>query len=152
MLKKLMTAMTAGLALALAYSDFATADMATVVDPPSNIRTNPNGEIICSVRSVKPINVYGYSNGWYKTDVCGETGYIHQSQIRFNQSTPPGTSRAGVATVFAPPSNIRTSPNGEIICSIRAVKTINIYGYRNGWYKTDACGESGYINESQVRF
>ena len=83
MLTKLMTAMTAGLALALAYSDFASADMATVVDPPSNIRTSPNGEIICSIRTVKTINIYGYKNGWYKTDACGEIGYINKSQVRF---------------------------------------------------------------------
>ena len=55
------------------------------------------------------------------------------------------------AIVFAPPSNIRAVPNGQIICSVRSATSINIYSYRNGWYETDYCGW-GYIHQSQVRF
>jgi len=154
-LKKLITAMTTGLALAFAYSNSANADIATVFAPPSNIRATPDGKIICSVKTVKPISVYDYSNGWYKTDVCGRTGYIHKSQLHFEQAekkTPSGTSSAGAAVVFDPPSNVRATPNGEILCSIRTVKTINVYGSKNGWYETDACGKTGYINKSQLHF
>ena len=57
---------------------------AVVFDPPSNIRAVPNGQIICSVQSKTSINVYGQSNGWYKTDYCGQ-GYIHQSQVSLQQ-------------------------------------------------------------------
>jgi hypothetical protein len=60
--------------------------------------------------------------------------------------------------VFDPPSNVRTSPNGPILCSIKTRKVINIIhferdsGYHSDrWYKTDACGEMGYISAGQVR-
>ncbi|WP_246140398.1 hypothetical protein [Euhalothece natronophila] len=58
--------------------------VARVFDPPSNVRETPNGRIICSVRQVTMIDLYGSpSNGWYQTDVCGPMGYIHHSQIEF---------------------------------------------------------------------
>lgn len=62
------------------------------------------------------------------------------------------TSRGGVATVFAPPSNIRKYPNGEILCSVKSRTNINIYGSIGEWYYTDACGQLGVIHSSQVRF
>lgn len=57
-----------------------------------------------------------------------------------------------VALVYAPPSNVRATPNGDILCSISGRSYINIYGYSGGWYETDACGQAGVIHESQVRF
>ena len=59
------------------------AGAALVFDPPSNIRSSPNGAILCSVRSPVYINVYGRSGQWYTTDFCGSPGYIHQGQLRF---------------------------------------------------------------------
>ena len=68
------------------------------------------------------------------------------------RTSNPITSTAGAAIVFAPPSNVRATPNGAIICSVRSVTSINIYGSTNGWYRTDACGSMGYIHHSQIRF
>lgn len=64
----------------------------------------------------------------------------------------PVTSPTGAAVVFAPPSNVRATPNGTIICSVRSVSTIDLYDYANGWYKTDVCGAIGFIHHSQLRF
>lgn len=64
-------------------------------------------------------------------------------------SNPP--SRSGVARVFDPPSNVRTSPNSNILCSVRNVTNINIYGSTGSWYYTDYCGERGVIHSSQIR-
>lgn len=64
-----------------------------------------------------------------------------------------GISSQGVATVFDPPSNVRATPNGRIICSVRQVMNIDLYGATsNGWYRTDVCGAMGYIHNSQIRF
>lgn len=52
--------------------------------------------------------------------------------------------------VFAPPSNVRISPNGPVQCVLNSHEWITVYGYSNGWYKTDACGVMGFIHESQV--
>lgn len=54
--------------------------------------------------------------------------------------------------VFDPPSNIRTSPNGSVKCTIARRRTIQVYVEpQNGWYSTTACG-GGWIHESQIRY
>ena len=61
--------------------------------------------------------------------------------------------KQGVAIVFDPPSNVRNTPNGGIICSVREVGNIDLYGTpKNGWYRSDICGEMGYIHKSQIQF
>ena len=58
---------------------------------------------------------------------------------------------ASQAIVFDPPSNVRATPNGTLICSVTSQRNINIYGSTNQWYKTDACGKIGYIHQSQIQ-
>ena len=64
------------------------------------------------------------------------------------------------AYVYDPPSNVRTSATGPILCVISQPTTINIYGYggttydgarKVTWYQTDACGQMGVIAYSQIR-
>jgi len=57
-----------------------------------------------------------------------------------------------IVTVFDPPSNVRTAPNGAILCSISEYQTIHTYGSTGPWYYTDACGKMGVIHVSQIRF
>ncbi|OKH22017.1 hypothetical protein NIES593_13860 [Hydrococcus rivularis NIES-593] len=61
--------------------------VATVLNPGTLVRDEPSptGKILCPVRSVRTINTYGETNGWYKTDICGTMGYIHQSQLTFDR-------------------------------------------------------------------
>ncbi len=69
----------------------------------------------------------------------------------------PSNSKLEV-TVFAPPSNVRNTPNGKIIlCRVDTIKKIKIYGEicspYSGWYFTDVCnGQIGAIHISQIRF
>lgn len=59
--------------------------------------------------------------------------------------------RSRQALVFDPPSNVRASPNGDILCSVNDRRDINIYGSDGGgWYYTDACGQIGVIHHSQI--
>lgn len=69
-------------------------------------------------------------------------------------SEPPLTNNIGVAIVFDPPSNVRETPNGKILCSVREPATINIYGQQGQWYDTDVCGRGkrGLIHSSQIKF
>lgn len=68
------------------------------------------------------------------------------------RSDAPEISSSGAAIVFDPPSNVRTSPNGGILCSITSKGTIPIQGKQGDWYETDYCGSPGYIHKGQVRF
>jgi hypothetical protein len=64
---------------------------AFVYKPPSNVRNNPNGDVLCSIDEPTDIMIYDYAgstyNGtrevkWYYTDACGSTGVIANSQFR----------------------------------------------------------------------
>ncbi|HTL89894.1 MAG TPA: caspase family protein [Leptolyngbya sp.] len=72
-------------------------------------------------------------------------------------ATAASTSKTGVALVVAPPSNVRTSPNGSILCIINSSAnkkiSIDIYGKANPeWYYTDFCGTIGMIHHTQIKF
>jgi serine/threonine protein kinase, bacterial len=130
----------------------------TVIDPPSNVRTAPNGSIACAIPTVMDITVFNPNGNWYQTDACGTVGYIHRSQIQFataeSDHFPEVSSAASgqLATVIDPPSNIRVQPNGEILCKISSVQSIRVSSSSGDWYVTDACGSDGYIHRSQLRF
>ncbi len=53
--------------------------------------------------------------------------------------------------VFAPPSNVRSTPNGDIQCVVSTVRSIKVYGFSGDWGITDFCGKTGYIHRSQVQ-
>jgi len=69
-----------------------------------------------------------------------------------NYKIPTSSAQPKTAVVFDPPSNVRTAPNGPILCSVRERITINIYGSTGSWYYTDACGTTGVIDSSQLQF
>ena len=62
----------------------------------------------------------------------------------------------GGALVHTPPSNVRESPGGKVICVIREKKTITVNGSTNitdddgEWIRTNACGKTGVIHSSQI--
>lgn len=64
----------------------------------------------------------------------------------------PSAAGSGAAIVFDPPSNIRSSPNGAILCSVTSRGAIPIQGREGDWYLTDFCGSPGYIHAGQIRF
>ncbi|NJM52456.1 MAG: hypothetical protein HC846_03105 [Blastocatellia bacterium] len=66
------------------------------------------------------------------------------------------TSWRGGALVHTPPSNVRESPAGKVICVIREKKTIMVQGSTNitdddgEWIRTTACSKPGVIHSSQI--
>lgn len=92
-------------------------NQATVYNPPSNVRVTPNGRVLCSLRTVTTINVYGMSGQWYQTDACnGQMGYIHQSQVQLiddnNTETVSGTCE--VVGIRTGQLSLRFTPNGRV--------------------------------------
>ncbi len=67
-------------------------------------------------------------------------------------SAAPANTTAGAGIVFDPPSNIRATPNGAILCAVTRRGTIPIQGREGDWYRTDFCGTPGYIHSGQLRF
>lgn len=138
---------------------FAQTTRAVVFEPPSNVRVTPNGQILCSVKSVTSINTYGSRNGWYLTDVCGRNGYIHHSQIRF-QSTSESVKNPTclVTNIRTGQLAVRKSPGGE---SIIGLNNDNVVQYIRGdfpWYYVKVIegpnqrvnGRMGWVNANYL--
>jgi hypothetical protein len=54
-------------------------------DPPSQVRTGPNGAQVCLLDQPREISVLGIKDLWLETDACGtdRPGFIHRSLVRF---------------------------------------------------------------------
>ena len=79
-----------------------------------------------------------------------------------NQPLSASTVVAEYAIVNKITSNVRSEPNGKIICRITKKLTISVYHFtsgvnglgspKNGWYSTSACGKEqvGWIHQSLI--
>jgi hypothetical protein len=58
---------------------------ALLFDPPSQVRTGPNGAQLCLLDQPREISVLGIKDLWLATDACGtdRPGFIHRSLVRF---------------------------------------------------------------------
>ena len=77
-----------------------------------------------------------------------------RDMIQIVCTAPSFNEGIGIGVVFDPPSNVRSSPNGTIICTIRELTAIELRGgvVGDGWLRTNFCGRSGVIHQSQVLF
>ncbi len=82
---------------------------AVIIDPPSNIRTAPNGDVICSVGSRATINIYGSVGSWYYTDACARMGVIHSSQfvISAEETTQPSSESPSSSSYSTQECNVK---------------------------------------------
>lgn len=128
-----------------------------VVHPPANIFNNPNGEkSLCKVGTKQKIYIDKSTikgrNGkyWYRTNICGEIGYVYYSDI-----APSYEKDHHIVKIIDPPSNVREKPNlrAKILCKLSKAVSINTFGKgvpdTRGklWFKTDVCRNIGYISE-----
>ncbi|MEO0769845.1 MAG: hypothetical protein AAFY72_10500 [Cyanobacteria bacterium J06649_4] len=107
-----------------------TASLPTPIEPP----TPTDGPI--------PIAVEPYAS----------TSARQTQPTRPTLASPNRATSLRTALVYDPSSNVRATPNGQIICSIDTVAYINILGRLGDWYDTDACGRMGVIHSSQISF
>lgn len=134
---------------------------AVIYAPPSNVRVTPNGSILCNIKRVTTINTYGYNNGWYSTDICGGQGYIHESQIRFQNTYQPNSYSVNcyVINIKTGQLAVRKSPGGE---SIAGLNNNNRVEYINGempWFyirvvngpNSRVNGKTGWVNANYLQ-
>ncbi len=91
-----------------------------------------------------------------KQKLADERKVLEAKKKEAEQISPPADART--ATITDPPTNIRLSPNGTILCVVKQRTIVNITGTTNvsdnngTWYYTDACGKQGMIHSSQIKF
>ncbi|MCW5312964.1 hypothetical protein GTQ43_03590 [Nostoc sp. KVJ3] len=92
------------------------------------------------------------------TSLSDRTSHSPQSQATKNMlqivcTAPSSNPGIVIGVVFDPPSYIRKSPNGKVICAIKELRAIELNGgiTPDGWLFTPTCG-GGVIHKSQIRF
>ncbi|MCV3212987.1 hypothetical protein OGM63_05500 [Plectonema radiosum NIES-515] len=131
---------------------------AVVIDPPSNVRVKPNGGIICAIRSQASIAVSDYRNGWYKTDACGRSGFIHQSQIRLQSDGEDVEASCSVTGIQTGQLALRLSPNGKSKAGLNNGNTVLPIKTQDNWYYVRVIsgpnnrvnGLEGWVNSNYI--
>lgn len=78
-----------------------------------------------------------------------------QWQTTVNEINPedPLSMVFTTAKVGSIPARIRTAPNGTLMCILPVGQEVRITSQPyNGWYRTDACGATGYIHDESLEF
>lgn len=129
------------------YANAQSIESAVVIDPPSNVRVKPNGAIICAIRSQTSIAIYDYKNGWYKTDVCGRSGYIHQSQVRLQPDSEVVETYCSVTNIQTGQLALRLSPNGKSKAGLNNGNTVLPIKTQGNWsYVRVISGPNNRVN------
>ncbi|MFB5561861.1 SH3 domain-containing protein [Bacillus cereus] len=103
------------------------------------------------------------SNGWYKINFNGQTGYVSGEFVRGSGAQPPktdnGTSNSGQTIngtykVTANALNVRSgsNPGTRSLGLVYQNQTLSVIGKEaNGWYKINFNGQTGYVSGEFVR-
>lgn len=123
------------------------------------LRFSPNGKSKSGLNNGNTVKVLRYGSGVWRyvrvldgpnNQVNGLEGWVNSSYLTCGGADNSNEFKNVV--VFAPPSKVRTSPNGKVQCTITKRQVIKVYAEPQGaWYSTTACG-GGWIHESQIRF
>ncbi|AFY36741.1 hypothetical protein Lepto7376_0299 [[Leptolyngbya] sp. PCC 7376] len=92
-------------------------------------------------------------NAKHQTD-CPVRHTFWQTEVR-RSDAPEANSGLSftVATVSEAPARIRTAPNGALMCSVEPGQRVSILSQPfDGWYRTEACGTVGYVNDDYLIF
>ena len=122
------------------------------------LRFAPNGKTRAGLDNGNTVEVIRNGSGVWSyvrvlngpnSRVNGLEGWVNSnylSCVRVAQSEDSAN-----VIVFDPPSKVRTSPNGNILCTITNRRVIQVSLEPQGsWYHTSACG-GGWIHDSQFR-
>jgi serine/threonine-protein kinase len=133
---------------------------AVIYAPPSNVRATPNGQVICRITAVTRINTYSYNKGWYRTDVCGRNGYIHESQVRFESvgQSPSFSGTCYVTNIRTGQLAVRKSPGGASIVGLNNGNTVQYLEGDMPWYyirvisgpNPQVNGRTGWVNANYL--
>ncbi|HDR6289238.1 TPA: SH3 domain-containing protein [Bacillus cereus] len=137
----------------------------TVTADKLNVRSaaSTSGSKIGSVYEGQSLSVISQeSNGWYKINFNGRTGYVSGEFVKGGGAQPPktdnNTSSGGQAVngtyrVTATALNVRSgsNPGTRSLGIVYNNQTLSVIGQEgNGWYKINFNGQTGYVSNQYV--
>ncbi len=124
----------------------------TVTADTLNVRSGSStkSKVIGSVKKGTKLSVQKKeSNGWYKIDFKGKTGYVSGTYVKATTSATKTTY-----TVTADTLNVRSGSNtkSKVIGSVKKGTKLTVQKKEsNGWYKIDFKGKTGYVSGTYVK-
>jgi len=123
-----------------------------VVDVPAgavlNVRAAPWGTIVSQVKDNTKLKVIGSSGDWYKIDQSGKTRYVHKDYVKKAATT---TSWTGKVSSNGYNLNVRSSPWGSIVGSLKDNASVKVIGSSGDWYKISYNGKTCYVHKDYIK-
>ena len=119
-----------------------------------------NYPVTTVIRLGNKVTMYEKTNGFYKINYGGKTGYISEQYVKKASATTNSTSSVstpvltstGTGNVTASSLNMRktASMGSSIMGIIKKGLKVNLYGTQDGFYKIMYNGQVGYIAKTYI--
>jgi len=122
----------------------------------TNVRSTPNGDVVMKIKDGSPIRYSKYNASWciVYNSYGDELGYVHSSkivdEISYDSASP--NLNSGYIKQEGGYTNVRYTPNGDIVMKIKDGSPILYSRYNASWcivYNTDG-EELGYVHSSKI--
>ncbi|MFC5711466.1 N-acetylmuramoyl-L-alanine amidase [Thalassorhabdus alkalitolerans] len=125
---------------------------ATVTASSLNVRSTPSGTIIGSLPNGSQVSIYSYEGSWAEIRYNGQKAYVSSNFLNV-QTTSPGDSGSepsdGIvasAKVAASTLNVRRTPNGSSLGSLRNGSSVDIYSFDGDWAEIRYEGQKAFVH------
>ncbi|UPM53622.1 C40 family peptidase [Gottfriedia acidiceleris] len=111
-------------------------------------------QILGSVNKNQRLDVISVSNGWYKINYNGVTGYISSSYVGKVTESNNNNQSVGTGNYISTGNGVRirsgAGTSHQILGSVNKNQRLDVISLSNGWYKVKYKGTTGYISASYV--
>ncbi len=119
----------------------------TVTASALNMRAEPNtaSAVVTCVPRGTVVLVLSSSDGWYKVQYQGQTGYMSGEYISFSSNAD---GAFGTGSVTGSAVNVRSGPGTgyAVLGSVNKGQSFSVTGVSGGWYKISYNGATAYIS------
>ena len=119
----------------------------TVTASALNMRAEPNtaSAVVTCVPRGTVVLVLSSSDGWYKVQYQGQTGYMSGEYLSFSSNAD---GAFGTGSVTGNAVNVRSGPGTgyAVLGSVNKGQSFSVTGVSGGWYKISYNGATAYIS------
>ncbi len=144
----ILLCLTAAVGASPAHAD---SGAGTVTASALNMRSEPStaSSVVTCVPRGTVVIVLGSSDGWYKVQYQGQTGYMSADYISFSTTA---ASAFGTGQVKGNYVNVRSGPglSYSVVGSANTGEKYSVTGVSGSWYRIDYKGSSGYVKNTYI--
>lgn len=161
---KMLLTLSAGVAIsasmqtsvAMADDNLSSPLSGTVTADVLNVRMNPNtsSSPMGTLKYNTAVSILEISNGWYKINFNGTTGWVYGEYVSISSNTAPAPdSSKGKGVVTADALNFRSGAGTSytVIGELFYGQVVDLLSIDNGWYKVSFNGKIGYVSADYIK-